>query len=300
MLMVVVGGATRLTHSGLSMANWKPLHVLPPLNSVEWAEEFETYQQTPEYKKINSHMTVNEFKTIFWWEYFHRLLARIVGLIALLPLVLFFKRTPNWLKIRMFTIFAVGGLQGVIGWWMVKSGLSQNPAVSHIRLAIHLSMAFIILTLLIHTLWKLNGKQFKTIVIRDKVLLGLISVTIIYGAFVAGLKAGLIYNTFPLMEGQLIPNEWNFYKTLMINFIHNPATVQFMHRILGLSTLAYAFLLWLKWGRNYTLITIKLCIQVVLGITTLVLIVPIEYALLHQAWAMVVWIVALKTVWIKQ
>lgn len=299
MVMVVVGGATRLTHSGLSMATWKPLHVLPPLNNTEWEEEFKTYQQTPEYQKINNHMTVKEFKTIFWWEYGHRLLARLVGLIAFLPLILFFRAMPNWLKMRMFTIFAVGGLQGVIGWWMVKSGLSQNPAVSHLRLATHLAMAFVILTLLLHTLWKLDGKKFKSIEGKDKFLLGLIIITIIYGALVAGLKAGLIYNTFPLMEGQVIPSEWDFYKPLLINFTHNPATVQLIHRLIGLSTLAYAIFLWLKYGRNYTLVTIKLSIQVVLGIITLLLVVPISFALIHQFWAMVVWIVTLKTAWTK-
>lgn len=299
MLMVVVGGATRLTHSGLSMATWKPLHVLPPLNNAEWEDEFKTYQQTPEYQKINNHMTVKEFKAIFWWEYGHRLLARIVGLLAFLPLILFFRAMPNWLKMRMFTIFAVGGLQGVIGWWMVKSGLSQNPAVSHLRLATHLSMAFVILTLLINTLWKIQGKKFKPIEGKDKFLLALIMLTIIYGALVAGLKAGLIYNTFPLMEVQLIPSEWNFYKPLLINFTNNAATVQFIHRVLALGTLAYAIFLWLKYGKSYALISIKITIQVALGIITLLLLVPTSFALLHQFWAMVVWMVALKTVCIK-
>lgn len=296
MLMVVVGGATRLTYSGLSMATWKPLHILPPLNDYEWQAEFETYQQTPEYIKINNHMHVGEFKKIFWWEYSHRLLARIVGLLALLPLILFFRAMPYWLKIRMFTVFSVGGLQGIIGWWMVKSGLAQNPAVSHLRLAVHLSMAFVILTLLLQILWKLKDKHVKPIAFNDKILLGLIGITIIYGALVAGLKAGLIYNTFPLMEGQLIPSECNFHKPIMINFIDNPATVQFMHRLFAVSTLAYAFCLLFKFGKQYSLITIKLCIQVALGITTLVLIVPTEFALLHQAWAMVVWIVTLQKV----
>lgn len=294
MMMVVVGGATRLTYSGLSMATWKPLHVLPPLNNAEWEAEFETYKKTPEYIKINNHMNVDEFKTIFWWEYSHRLLARLVGILALLPLILFFKQMPTWLKTRMITVFLVGGLQGLIGWWMVKSGLTKNPAVSHLRLAVHLSMAFVILTLLLQIFWKLKGKQLKPIARRDKILIGLIGITVIYGALVAGLKAGLIYNTFPLMEGQLIPSEWNFHKPTIINFIDNPATVQFMHRLFGITTLSYAFFLLFKFGRQYTLITIKLCIQVALGITTLVLVVPIEFALLHQAWAMVVWIVCLQ------
>ncbi len=161
-------------------------------------------------------------------------------------------------------------------------------------------MAFIILSVLARALWRLEGKLFKKIYLRDAVLLALIGLTIIYGAYVAGLKAGLIYNTFPLMEGQWLPNEWNFYHPVWTNFINNPATVQWLHRLLALATVTYSTILWIKHGATYRLITIKIVIQVGLGISTLLLQVPLAVALLHQAWAMVVWMIALKTAWVKK
>ena len=299
MLMVLVGGATRLTHSGLSMVEWKPLHVLPPFSQAVWDEEFDLYKQTPEYKHVNKGMALNEFRSIYWWEYGHRLLGRLVGFLALLPMFFLFKTTPNWLRGRIAIVFALGGLQGVIGWWMVKSGLKADPSVSHIRLCIHLVMAFIILSVLARALWRYEGKIFKKISFKDVTLLGLIALAIIYGAYVAGLKAGLMYNTFPLMEGQWIPSEWNFYQPVWKNFINNPATVQWAHRVLALITLTYSSVLWNRHGSTYRLLTIKLSIQVALGIFTLMLQVPLAIALLHQGWAMVVWLVALKTVWLK-
>ena len=300
MLMVVVGGATRLTHSGLSMTQWKPMHVLPPIAQQTWEEEFGLYQQTPEYKHINKGMSLHEFKCIYWWEYGHRLLGRFVGLLVLLPLLFLFKEMPNWLRGRIAIVFALGGVQGFIGWWMVKSGLKADPTVSHIRLCIHLVMAFVILSVLAKALWRFEGKSFKKVCFKDAVLIALIGLTIIYGAYVAGLKAGLIYNTFPLMEGQWIPDEWNFYQPIWKNFINNPATVQWLHRLLAIITTAYSTILWIKHGSAYRLITIKIAIQVILGVSTLLLQVPLVVALLHQAWAMVVWIVALKTVWVKK
>lgn len=298
MLMVIVGGATRLTHSGLSMVEWKPLHVFPPLSEAAWDSEFNLYKQTPEYKHITKGMSLSEFKSIYWWEYGHRLLGRLVGFLALIPMVFFFKNTPKWLKKRIAVVFTLGGMQAVIGWWMVKSGLKADPSVSHIRLCIHLIMAFVILSILARSLWKYQGKTSKKMSLKDTTLLGLIALTIIYGAYVAGLKAGLMYNTFPLMEGQWIPDEWSFYHPLWKNFINNSAMVQWIHRILALTTLVYSGILWLKHGSVYRLITIKLFIQVLLGILTLVFQVPLAVALLHQAWAMVVWLVALRTVWV--
>lgn len=296
-LMVIIGGATRLTHSGLSMVEWKPLHVLPPLSEVGWDAEFSLYQQTSEYQRVNKGMSLSEFKSIYWWEYGHRLLGRLVGFLVLLPLFFLFKKIPTWLKGRLVFVLALGGMQGVIGWWMVKSGLKADPAVSHIRLCIHLIMAFIILSVLVRALWQLEGKEFKKIDFKNAALLGLISLTIIYGAYVAGLKAGLMYNTFPLMEGQWIPSEWSFYQPRWKNFINNPAMVQWMHRVLAFTTLVYASILWVKHGSHYRLLTVKLIVQVALGIITLLFMVPLHAALAHQAWAMVVWLVALKTVW---
>ena len=298
MLMVVVGGATRLTHSGLSMVQWKPLTVLPPLVDEAWQEEFSLYQQTTEYSQVNHGMTLPEFKKIYWWEYGHRLLGRMVGVLALLPLLFLFKNLPTWLRWRVVLVLSLGGMQGVIGWWMVKSGLKADPAVSHIRLTVHLVMAFLILTVLARALWRFQGMQFKKLQFKDGVLLGAVGLTIVYGAFVAGLKAGLMYNTFPLMDGQLLPGEWNFYTPVLLNFINNGAMVQWCHRVLALATLGYCAFLWVRHGAKYRLLTIKLVIQVSLGVATLVLQVPLFLALLHQAWAMVVWFVALKTVWL--
>jgi heme a synthase len=212
--------------------------------------------------------------------------------------LLLFKSLPIWLRWRIVAVFTLGGVQGVIGWWMVKSGLKADPAVSHLRLCVHLVMAFLILTVLAKALWRFQGLQFKRLELKDGVLLSAIGLTIVYGAFVAGLKAGLMYNTFPLMEGQFIPGEWNFYVPVWLNFINNAATVQWLHRVLALLTVCYSAFLWVLYGANYRLLTIKLLIQVLLGIATLLLLVPLHLALAHQAWAMVVWFIALKTVWL--
>lgn len=299
MVMVIVGGATRLTHSGLSMVEWKPLHVLPPFSQTAWENEFNLYKQTPEYKHVNKGMALQEFKSIYWWEYGHRLLGRLVGFLALVPLLFLFKSIPTWLRKRITIVFALGGMQGAIGWWMVKSGLKADPSVSHIRLCVHLIMAFIILSVLARALWQYEEKIFKKISLKNIALVGLIGLTIIYGAYVAGLKAGLMYNTFPLMEGQWIPDEWNFYQPVWKNFMNNPAMVQWVHRVLALSTLAYSLLLWIKDGSAYRLLTFTLALQVLLGVFTLMLHVPLTIALLHQGWAMVVWLTVLKTVWLN-
>lgn len=299
MVMVVIGGATRLTHSGLSMTQWKPLHVLPPFSAEAWEEEFALYRQSPEYAHINKGMHLSEFKKIFWWEYGHRLLGRLVGLLVVLPLLFLFKSLPSWLRGRMGIVFALGGMQGVIGWWMVKSGLKADPAVSHLRLCVHLVMAFVILSILAVSLWRYENKEFKKVTFKNVMLLGLIALTIVYGAFMAGLKSGLIYNTFPLMEGQFLPSEWNFYDPFWKNFLNNGAMVQWIHRVLAISTVGYGLYLWAN-DSAYKLLSIKLLVQLVLGITTLLLMVPLGFALLHQAWAMVVWLVALRTTLIKQ
>ncbi len=296
MLMVMVGGATRLTHSGLSMVQWKPLSVLPPLTNEAWGEEFSLYQQTPEYQKINKGMELKEFKQIYWWEYSHRLLGRFVGILAFFPFLLLFKSIPTWLRWRIAVVFALGGVQGAIGWWMVKSGLKADPAVSHIRLCTHLVMTLLILSVLAVSLWRFQGRRFGKLLIKDALLLAIIGLTIVYGAFVAGLKAGLIYNTFPLMGGDLMPGEWNFYTPIWLNFINNGALVQFIHRFLAVLAVSYVAFLWGVYGNKYRMIAIKLSIQVLLGIATLVLNVPLVLALVHQLWAMVVWLVSLKTV----
>ena len=300
MLMVMVGGATRLTHSGLSMVQWKPLTVLPPLTTETWEEEFSLYKQTPEYQKINKGMELKEFKQIYWWEYSHRLLGRFVGILAFLPLLFLFKSIPTWLRWRIAGVFALGGIQGAIGWWMVKSGLKADPAVSHIRLCTHLVMTMLILSVLAVSLWRFQGRRFGKLLIKDALLLAIIGLTIVYGAFVAGLKAGLMYNTFPLMGGDLMPGEWDFYTPIWLNFINNGALVQFIHRLLAVLAISYVAFLWGVYGNKYRMVAIKLSIQVLLGIATLLLNVPLVLALVHQLWAMVVWLVSLKTVFLLQ
>ena len=293
-MMITIGGATRLTHSGLSMAEWKPLSVLPPLSQQTWEKEFDLYKKTPEYKQVNKGMSLGKFKEIYWWEYGHRLLGKFVGLLVILPLFFLFKNIPTWLKKRLILIFTLGGLQGIIGWWMVKSGLKATPAVSHIRLCAHFIMAFFILSALLMSLWKMEGKIFKKIHPRNITLLVLIALTIIYGTFVAGLKAGLIYNTFPLMEGQWIPAEWNFYNPFWKNFINNQVTVQWLHRLLALTTLSYVTFLWIKYGSLYRNLVIIIAAQLALGIMTLLFYIPIAISLCHQGWAIVVWVKSLK------
>lgn len=298
--IIAVGGITRLTHSGLSMTSWKPLNFLPPINDSEWNNEFKNYKETPEYLKINKGMELNEFKKIFWWEYIHRLLARLIGILAVLPILFYFKIKDSWIIKKAIQVFCLVAFQGFIGWWMVKSGLVNNPSVSHFRLCIHLIMAFFIITILLDILWKNKGLHLKKIEKKDQLLLVFLLITIIYGAFVAGLKAGFIYNTFPLMGDSLLPDEWHFYQPLAINFVNNPATVQFTHRLMAILTFCYSCFLLYRFGGNYKIVTIKIFIQVILGITTLIFVVPLKLGVLHQLWAVVVWIACLKNSRIKR
>lgn len=232
-LMIAVGGITRLTNSGLSMAEWKPLNICPPLTSTDWHEEFNLYKKTPEYRYLNKGMSLDEFKSIYWWEYVHRLLGR--GFVLLVVFALLFSQKGDIIRVRknLLIIFCLGYLQGIVGWWMVQSGLKKNPSVGHFHLSVHFSMAILILTMLLILLWKQEKKSFKEISLKDFCLLALIACTIIYGTGVAGLKAGLVYNTFPLMEEHWIPKEWCYQKPLWINFLMNPATVQWTHRLLA-------------------------------------------------------------------
>lgn len=238
-IMVMVGGVTRLTGSGLSITEWNVLMgTIPPLNDHEWQITFAMYQQTPQYLKENYHFTLAEFKSIFWWEYIHRLLGRIIGLIFLLPFLFFlFKK---WLPKRqvpnLLLIFFLGALQGFIGWYMVKSGLVDNPSVSHYRLALHLITAFITFGF---TLWValdliFPGKRINSrALIVPVIFAGLVLLQIVYGAFVAGLKAGFIYTTFPLMDGYLFPPGLDALPSFFQNVTENLTTVQFIHRALG-------------------------------------------------------------------
>jgi cytochrome c oxidase assembly protein subunit 15 len=308
-LMVILGGVTRLTGSGLSMADWRPLlGWLPPLSDAGWHRVFELYQQSPEFEKVNSQMDVDAFKSIFWLEYLHRLLGRIIGLVFLLPAVYFFARgyikRSEWPKYLL--MFALGGLQGVLGWYMVKSGLIDVPHVSQYRLTAHLVAAFLIYAYMfwvaMSLLFPASGSSRHPWYGKSLALTALTSVTIVSGGFVAGLKAGKTYNTFPMMGDDWIPPGIMALEPFWRNFFDNATTVQFDHRVLAITTLIAVAMFWYKArsaslparsrpGVNALLHTVLL--QVVLGITTLLLSVPVILGATHQAVAMLLFSVSL-------
>jgi cytochrome c oxidase assembly protein subunit 15 len=308
-VMVVLGGVTRLTGSGLSMADWRPLMGwLPPLSEVEWRRVFELYQQTPEFLKVNSHMDVNAFKSIFWLEFLHRLLGRTIGIVFFLPFVFFFVKgyikTSEWPK--YFLMFILGGLQGVLGWYMVKSGLVDLPHVSQYRLTAHLVAAFMIYAYMfwvaMSLLFPTDGKNRHAWFTKSLGLTILTSITIISGGFVAGLKAGKIYNTFPMMGDYWVPPGTMALEPFWRNFFDNMTTVQLDHRVLAITTFFVVMVFWLKARRadlpsrtrpavNALFHTVVL--QVAIGITTLLMSVPVFLGALHQAVAMLLFTIAL-------
>lgn len=307
--MVMLGGVTRLTGSGLSMVDWRPITgILPPIGEEAWQATFEAYQQSPEFQKKNSHMDVDAFKGIFWLEYLHRVLGRLIGMAFFLPLVWFLARgyIPWRRSPRYFLMLALGGFQGLLGWYMVKSGLVDNPAVSQYRLTAHLMSAFLIFGFMLWTALSLlypgDARERHPWFGRTVALSTLITFTIISGGFVAGLKAGKLYNTFPMMGDYWVPPGLLALEPLWRNFFDNPATAQFDHRVLAITT----FLLIVAWwyfvrqsslsGRvrkaaNALLHTAIL--QVALGISTLLMVVPITLAALHQATGMLLFSVAI-------
>jgi len=299
--MVIVGGVTRLTESGLSMVNWKPVSgIIPPLNDGEWAREFTAYQQYPEYQKINRGMSMQEFKAIFFWEYSHRLLGRLIGLVFFVPFVVFLikARVSRALKPKLWLMFFLGGLQGALGWWMVKSGLVDQPDVSHYRLTAHLGLAVLIY---LYIFWIATGLVMaggagasKRLLGALKLLVGLIFVQILLGGLVAGLNAGMIYNTWPLMEEQIIPAGLYSMTPWYMNISENIMTVQFNHRMLAYVIALLGLYLWYK-IRQDSHITMRMAGhvmilmilgQVVLGVLTLIHVVPIPLAAGHQAGAL--------------
>ena len=301
--LVVVGGATRLTDSGLSITEWKPIHgTIPPLSAAEWEEEFAKYREIPEYRYVNRGMSMDEFKVIFWWEWGHRFLARTVGLIFAVPLAFFWLtgRIEPWLKPRLLALLALGGLQGFIGWWMVASGLSVRTDVSQYRLAVHLTMASIIIAAIVWVARSIRpGESARSISTTRTagVLAGVILVQIYLGALVAGMDAGMAYNTWPLMEGALVPGGLLAIDPAWLNAFENAKTVQFIHRSFAFVVLSVAFFHawralavegWNNAGRLSVLLTGLVVMQAVIGIVTLLLVIPISWALLHQAMAIVV------------
>jgi len=307
--MVVLGGFTRLTGSGLSMVDWRPLMGwLPPLSDAEWQRVFELYQQSPEFLKVNAHMDVNAFKGIFWLEFLHRLLGRTIGIVFLLPFIFFFVKgyiqAREWPK--YLVMFILGGLQGVLGWYMVKSGLVDNPHVSQYRLTAHLSAAFLIYAYMfwvaMSLLFPAPGKVEHPWYRKSLAVTILTSVTIISGGFVAGLKAGKIYNTFPMMGDYWVPPGTMALEPFWRNFFDNQTTVQLDHRLLAITTFIVIVSFWFNARKadlptrtrpavNALLHTALL--QVILGITTLVLSVPVILGATHQAVAMLLFTVSL-------
>jgi cytochrome c oxidase assembly protein subunit 15 len=308
--MVLVGGATRLTESGLSIVEWKPVTgVLPPLNQAQWTQAFEAYKTIPQYREMNAGMDITEFKTIFWWEWSHRLLGRVIGIAYLLPFLWFMWRgvLVADLRRRLWLIFGLGALQGAVGWWMVASGLSQRLEVSHYRLATHLVLALVIFASIVWTLCRLSSGPPLTTSLRLKitglVLLVLTFIQIYLGALVAGLRAGKIYNTWPDIDGGFVPSAARlfFEAPWWRNLFDNPLTVQFEHRMTAYLLLALAILHAFDAVRSRAGVAVVkgafrlaalIALQATLGILTLLNQAPMALALAHQAVAIAVLTVA--------
>jgi cytochrome c oxidase assembly protein subunit 15 len=305
--MVLLGGTTRLTHSGLSIVEWQPVTgTIPPLSDSEWQSEFGKYQQFPEYRKLNSDMTLGEFKQIFWVEYAHRLLGRVIGVVFALPFLYFLwaGALERALAPRLGLILLLGGAQGALGWFMVESGLANDPAVSHYRLTAHLGLAVILYGAVLWTAFDLLAPR------RDNadaglgsaggLLVGLVFLQILAGGLVAGMHAGLIYNSWPLMDGSLAPVHLFDSQPWWRNPLENIAMVQFDHRMLAylvlLCVVALCGRVFVRQGHARTaaaLLLVAASAQIALGIATLLLVVPVPLAVVHQAGALIVFTAAL-------
>jgi cytochrome c oxidase assembly protein subunit 15 len=315
--MVVLGGATRLTESGLSMVNWHPITgVLPPMGDAEWAEAFRQYRQSPEFHRFNFWMTVEDFKPIFWLEYLHRLWGRLIGIVFIVPFLWFWLRgrVRRGHLGRLALVFVIGGAQGLLGWYMVKSGLVDRPEVSQYRLAAHLALAFAIYG---YMLWLALGLLLPRAPGTPdagpapprrlaRFVFGWSALTVVAGAFVAGLDAGLAFNTFPLMGETFVPDGLFLQAPWPVNFFENTATVQLTHRLLAETLLCLVLWLWvagLRAGcqgrarRALHALAAMAVVQVGLGIATLLSAVQIGLAVLHQAGALTLFSLALWTVY---
>jgi len=299
-LIIIIGGLTRLTDSGLSMVDWRPLlGTIPPLNESQWIELFKAYKQTPEFLYVNKNMSLEEFKYIFWWEWFHRFFARLIGVVFLFPFIYFyFKKYLNIFFYKRFAIiFSLGLIQAIVGWWMVKSGLQNDPYVSPYRLTFHLSNAVIIYALLFWTsieYFHLRSNHF--IDFKSKKFLILLSIllvfiTILSGGFMAGSHAGQSFNTYPLMNGKIIPDDIFLAEMGILNLFENTVTINFNHRWIATFTFIYTFSLFLYLFISkfielqkpiITLVLLILSLQFFLGVMALLSNVAIQYASLHQ------------------
>jgi len=292
--MVVVGGLTRLTDSGLSITEWKPVSgVIPPLSAADWQAEFDNYKRIPQYQVLNQGMTLAHFQYIFWWEWAHRLLGRVIGLVFAVPFLVFLaQRRFSWnLAAPLAGLFVLGGLQGALGWWMVTSGLTELTSVSQYRLAAHLGAALVLFLALIWVARRL-GPAHTLPPDPDRgaaaILLVLVFLQVVAGAFVAGLDAGMGYNTWPLMDGALVPDGLGAIEPWWRNLFENALTVQFIHRTIAYVLVVYVGALWL-WRRGaggwLPRIALLMVLQAALGVATLVLHVPLPLAIGHQALA---------------
>jgi cytochrome c oxidase assembly protein subunit 15 len=312
--LIVVGGVTRLTHSGLSITEWQPIvGAVPPLSEAQWNEAFAKYQLTPEYQQVNRGMGSDAFRSIFWWEYVHRLLGRLVGVVFIVPLLWFVVRgrlpgTPG-LAPRLFGIFVLGALQGALGWYMVQSGLVDDPRVSQLRLTAHLGLALLIYAAMFWTAMTLlrragsRDARVRPLFRAAVSLAALVFVMALSGGLVAGIRAGFAYNTFPLMNGDVIPPEIMSLNPWYMNFVNNMATVQFDHRLLAWTLLILVPIWW--WSvrasraapaasrRAANLWLAMLLVQAGLGISTLLLVVPLPLAAAHQTGAVLLFSAAL-------
>ena len=296
--MVIVGGITRLTGSGLSMVDWNLfMGAIPPMNHQQWLEAFEQYKQFPEFQQKNYMFSLTEFKNIFFWEYIHRLLGRFIGLVFIIPFIYFLikKILSKKLILQCTVLLIMGGTQGFIGWWMVKSGLVHNPDISHFRLAIHLITAFLTfaytLWLMLSLIYPKKNYSNKKLYNLSLILLIVLIIQIVYGAFVAGLDAGKVYNTWPKMNERWVAEAVYAMSPLWQNFVNGLAGVQFIHRELAYIVLGLTVYIFFK-ANSFELITIQkkainlllitVSLQVILGITTLLMGVPIWLGVAHQ------------------
>ena len=299
-LMIIIGGITRLTDSGLSMVEWRPIMgFLPPISELDWKRVFDLYKETPEYLIKNNGISLSNFKEIFFWEYFHRLWGRLIGIIFIIPFIFFIilKKIPKSIAPKLFMILFLGILQAIIGWWMVKSGLVNDPSVSQYRLALHLSNAMLILFILVWTYLELKEGHSKIHLNFSFFIFFLVSITIIAGAFVAGMDAGLMYNEYPMMGEKLVPENYGEYK--LLDPFENPASAQFHHRHLALFTLVWVLIYCYrsykksndsKMKKIALFIPVIVCAQFLLGIVTLINMVPVHLGALHQAGAIILFL----------
>ncbi|ODT67688.1 MAG: hypothetical protein ABS75_23230 [Pelagibacterium sp. SCN 63-23] len=304
LVMVMVGGMTRLTGSGLSITTWRPISgILPPLSEADWLAEFEGYKQIPQYEVYNHWMTLEDFKGIFWWEWGHRVLGRVIGLVFAVPFLAFLlqRRLTKDMALPLAGLFLLGGFQGFLGWWMVSSGLSELTSVSQYRLAAHLTAALLLLLALIWVARRMRPDRVEGMVTTGNVvsialLLALLVIQVAAGAFVAGIDAGMGYNTWPLMEGRLIPEGLYPHDPAWLSNFEHGLTVQFNHRMLAYLIVAVSLFMLVRQWRGSGLggvhrwlgfITVLVLAQVALGIATLLSMINIDLAVAHQGLAFV-------------